>query len=702
MSNVPAPRLSIAEIMNPRSVAVIGGSEDLRKFGARVLNNTIRGGYPGRIVPVNPKRETVFGLTAVPKVSALDEPVDVAVIAVPRALVLDQLKDCADSGVGCCVLITAGFTETGDDGARLQEEIDAVARAAGMRLIGPNCLGLINTQAKLIMNSSPSMELTAHESGGIGFISQSGALMATVYNRGVCDGARFSSTVSVGNQADLELADFMEWMADDPATRVITLYVEGFKDPGRFVAAAKRCRDSGKPVLMVKAGRSEEGARVAMSHTASLAGSWRVLQAVCRDAGVIPVDDTVAMMQTAEMFSRHGAPTGDGILVMSGSGGAAAITSDLFADRGLRLAAFSPQTRTALEEIYEPVQLGNPLDIGATRAKDFVSVDDSGLSIAAADPDVSANLLVIATAPQLTKSTEILAKSGKASGKPTVVVFVPGNASDEGREIVRDMGVLGYETIDEALRVLQGWMTPTGADPEPARPDDLPDGDPFAGIADGVVDEHRVKQVLARYGVPVTRETPAESLEEAVTAAEAIGFPVALKGFGRNLINQFNELRNQLDKLADDSSYNGINLLAGDNLKLTFNETATSTIDIQAKDADGNVRAINTTNLGIDAADAAEFSSDSAIDSRLEALRDSLVTLRSQASAFGSSLSIVENRNNFTAEMINTLTIGADNLVLADSNEEGANMLALQTRQQLSTTALSLASQADQAVLRLF
>ncbi len=170
----------------------------------------------------------------------------------------------------------------------------------------------------------------------------------------------------------------------------------------------------------------------------------------------------------------------------------------------------------------------------------------------------------------------------------------------------------------------------------------------------------------------------------------------------RNLINQFNELRNQLDKLADDSSYNGINLLAGDNLKLTFNETATSTIDIQAKDADGNVRAINTANLGIGVADASEFSSDSAIDSRLESLRDSLVTLRSQASAFGSNLSIVENRNNFTAEMINTLTIGADNLVLADSNEEGANMLALQTRQQLSTTALSLASQADQAVLRLF
>jgi len=538
MTSTPPQRLSLDRIMNPRSVAVVGGSEDLRKFGARVLNNTITCGYEGRIVPVNPKRDTVFGLPAVPRVSALDEAVDVAVIAVPREFVMDQLKDCAEAGVGCCVLITAGFTETGEAGARLQDEMVAIARGAGMRLIGPNCLGFTNTHARLIMNSSPSMQMTAHEPGGIGFVSQSGALMATVYNRGVCDGARFSSTISVGNQADLELADFMEWMADDPATRVVTLYVEGFKNARRFVAAARRCRDAGKPVLMVKAGRSDEGARVAMSHTASLAGSWRVLEAVCREAGVVTVDDTVGMMQAAEMISRHGPPKGDGILVLSGSGGAAAITTDRFADRGLRLAQFSPETRTRLEEIYEPVQLGNPLDLGATKAKDFVNVDDGGLDIAAADPDVAANLLVITTAPQLTKSTETLARAGLETGKPTLVVFVSGNASDEGREIVRDMGVLGYDTTDEALRVLTCWLAPTGSGAEPKRPGDLPVGDPFAGAADGALDEHTVKQVLARYGMDVTREAKVTTLAEAAAAAGRLGYPVALKGFGADLIHK--------------------------------------------------------------------------------------------------------------------------------------------------------------------
>jgi len=537
----PPPRQSVAEIMNPKAVAFVGASEDQRKFGGRIFYNTLSLGFPGTIVPVNPKRETLFDLPCVPRVSEAPGPVDVAVIAVPRELVLAHIEDCAGAGVACCVVITAGFTEAGEAGAALERQMIETARAAGMRLIGPNCLGLINTHAGLIMNSSPSMQDTRHEPGGIGFISQSGALMATVYNRGVGDGARFSSAISIGNQADLELADFLEWMADDEATRAVTLYVEGFKDPDRFVAAAQRCRDAGKPVLMVKSGRSEEGARVTMSHTASLAGSWRVLEAVCREAGVVPVDDINGMIQSAEMIARHGRPAGDGIVVISGSGGAATITTDRFDDEGLRLARFSPETRAKLQEIYEPAQLGNPLDLGAQKSRSFVDVDDGGLGIAAADPDVAANLIMVTTAPQLTESTRSLAAGGKATGKPTLVVFTPGNASDPGREKVRELGVLNYETPDEALRVLKTWLTPTDAGPEPVRPMDLPGANPFDGVPEGWLDEHTVKQVLARYGIPVTRETACTSFEAALAAAEDIGWPIALKGFGADLIHKSDE-----------------------------------------------------------------------------------------------------------------------------------------------------------------
>jgi acyl-CoA synthetase (NDP forming) len=541
MTDHPAPRQSVAQIMNPTAIAFVGASEDLRKFGGRIFHNTVTGGFPGIIVPVNPRRERLLDLPCVPLVSAAPQRIDVAVIAVPRELVLDHVRDCAEARVACCVLITAGFTETGPEGAALEQEILATARAHGMRLIGPNCLGLINTHARLIMNSSPSMQETAHIPGGIGFISQSGALMATVYNRGVGDGARFSSAISVGNQADLELADFMEWMAQDEATRCITLYVEGFKNPARFVAAARTCREAGKPVLMVKSGRSEEGARVTMSHTASLAGSWRVLEAVCREAGVVPVDDINGMMQAAEMIARYGKPSGDGICVVSGSGGAAAITTDRFEDVGLRLAQFSSATRTKLEEIYEPQQLGNPLDLGAMKSRSFVDIDDGGLATAAADPDVAANLLMITTAPQLTEATRALAAAGKATGKPTLVVFQPGNAADGAREAVRDLDLLHYETSDEALRVLQCWLVPRDAAPEAVRPEDLPGGDPFAGCPSGWLAEHETKEVLARYGIRATRERPVHSAREAVMAAREIGWPVALKGFGPDLIHKSDE-----------------------------------------------------------------------------------------------------------------------------------------------------------------
>ena len=537
----PPPRQSVVEIMNPKTVAFVGASEDQRKFGGRIFYNALSLGFPGTIVPVNPKRESLFGLPCVPRVSESDHKVDLAVIAVPRDLVLDHIEDCAKAGVACCCVITAGFTEAGDDGAALETQMVALARSHGMRLIGPNCLGLINTHAGLIMNSSPSMQDSGHEPGGIGFISQSGALMATVYNRGVGDGARFSSAVSIGNQADLELADFLEWMAEDDATRVVTLYVEGFKNPARFVAAARRCRDAGKPVLMVKSGRSDEGARVTMSHTASLAGSWRVLEAVCREAGVVPVDDVNGMMQAAEMISRHGRPTGDGICVITGSGGAAAITTDRFNDVGLRLAQFSPETRTKLEELYIPMQLGNPLDLGAMKSRSFIDVDDGGLGIAAADPDVSANLIIITTGPQMTKSAQTLAEGAKATGKPSLVVFTPGSSSDGGREVVRDLDMLSYETTDEALRVLKTWLAPINGGTDPQRPAGLVDGDPFAGHGDGWLPEHKVKSVLAGYGMAATREVAVTDIEAAIVAAGDIGWPVALKGFGADILHKSDE-----------------------------------------------------------------------------------------------------------------------------------------------------------------
>ena len=510
-----APRLSVGEILNPRSIAVVGASEDLRKFGARVLNNTINGGFTGEITPVNPKRERIFGLPAVASVGQIETPPDVVVIAVPRDHVPGVVDDCAAHGIGCCVIITAGFGEIDEDGARVQQNMVETARAAGMRLIGPNCLGLLNTHAKLLLNSSPAMEVTPFRAGAIAHITQSGALLATVYNRGVDDHAYFSTSVSLGNQADLELADFVEYLAEDPNTRVITLYVEGFRNPAKFVDAVRRCRRAGKPVLMAKSGATEYGARVTRSHTASLATPHRVLQAVCREEGVLLVDDIRGLIQTAEFFARHGPPSGDGICVISGSGGAAALTADRMAERDLRLATFSPETRERLEVIFEPTQLGNPLDVGALKEKSFTNVDDGGLSIAAAEPDVSGLLIVITTGPMLGNTTRRMADAAIAAGKPALFVIMQGTADDGARIILDEKDLLYFETLEEGLRVLERWLSARAfvePDNSPARPDDLPAEKTILPLPERPT-EHEVKTLVELYGLPVVDENVATSVE---------------------------------------------------------------------------------------------------------------------------------------------------------------------------------------------
>ena len=540
MTGSRAPRLSVATILNPRSVAVVGASEDLRKFGSRVLKNTIHGGFAGRIIPVNPRREHIFGLPAVASVDRLANPVDVAVIAVPRTAVRDTITQCAAIGVGCCVIITAGFSEIDAAGADLQEELVQIARRAGMRLIGPNCLGLLNTHAGLLLNSSPAMTVTPFHTGAIAHLSQSGALMATTYNRGVEDQARFSTAVSLGNQADLELCDFIEYLAGDSHTRVITLYVEGFKDPQRFVEAVRRCRSAGKPVLMVKAGTTEVGARVTRSHTASLASTQRVLEAVCREEGVLLLDDMRGMMQSAEVFARFGVPAGDGICVISGSGGAGALCADRLAERSLRLASFSIDTREKLETLFEPSQLGNPLDMGALREKSFTHVGDGGLAIAAADPDVSAVLVPITTGPMLGEFARAMVESIRATGKPALFVVIQGSADDGAREILKQEGMLVFETLDEAFRVLECWMAASmfpAAVGLPERPPGLPEK-PVNHELPLLPTEHEVKTLVARYGIATVHEQLAGNPDDAAAVARKVGYPVALKASCRSLVHK--------------------------------------------------------------------------------------------------------------------------------------------------------------------
>ena len=235
-------------------------------------------------------------------------PVDVALLAVPAQHIAPALEQCGAAGVPCCVVITADFAELGAEGAARQAELVAIARRHGMRLIGPNCLGFINPHAKLALTSSVALAVEPMPVGAIGLVSQSGSMMASMLSHAVDNGIGFSACITVGNQADLEICDFVEYFLEDDATRAICLYVEGLKDARRFLALAERCRAAGKPLLAVKAGSSDAGSRIAQSHTASLAGSHAVWEAACRDCGVIAIDDPESMIQCAQFLVCFGAP----------------------------------------------------------------------------------------------------------------------------------------------------------------------------------------------------------------------------------------------------------------------------------------------------------------------------------------------------------------------------------------------------------
>jgi acyl-CoA synthetase (NDP forming) len=534
---------AVRRVLTPDSVAVIGASENPAKFGGRIMRYLTKHRFPGRVVPVNPGRADVLGLPAVPRIADAPGPVDVAILAVPPDILVASAAESAEAGVGAIVVMTTGFAELGPAGQARQDELVRVSRKTGMRIVGPNCMGLINPRHHLALTSSLVCEVDALLTGDIGLISQSGALMVSTYNRAHDAGIGFSACVSLGNQADLEICDFLDYMVDDPGTRVICLYVEGLKDSRRFLGSAAAAQRAGKPLLVVKTGRTEAGVRAARSHTASLAGSYAVFEAACRERGVILVDDVDGMIRVAEVLARWGRPRGDGIGILTPSGGGAGLAVDRLGDRALRLAALAPKTRTALLDLLLPPYADNPIDIGGRRDENAEGVVGRCVEVLASDPDVAALLVVLTTTPAYEARTREIGAAAMATGKPAVVVVTPGSAADGPRRALRETGCPYYETLDEAVRVLahfaEAGHAPAASAAPPSRPSALPAPGVLRGLAPaGQLTEVEAKALLRAYGIVVPRERPVSTVAEAVAAAAEIGYPVALKGVARGVIHK--------------------------------------------------------------------------------------------------------------------------------------------------------------------
>lgn len=538
-----APRIPIGRILHPRSVAVFGASESLAKFGGRIINFLIRHGFAGDIYPINPNRVEIAGRKAYPRIAAVPAAPDVAIVVVPAERMLDTVSEAADAGVGCCVIITTGFAEASATGAERQARLVDLAARTGMRIVGPNCMGFIVPHHRMALCSSVVLNADTLGDGSIGLISQSGALMVSVFDRARTDGIGLRYGLSVGNQSDLEICDFLEFMIEEPATKAICLYIEGLLDGARFHQAAAACRRAGKPLLVVKTGRTQAGVVAAQSHTASLAGSWEAFAAVCREQGVIIARDPDDMLRAAHFLIHHPVARGGcRVGVLSSSGGGAATASDRVIEMGLELAPLTEKTRRELGTMLLPPQARNPVDLGGRKVPAEVEIAGAATRLLLADPTVDYGLAFLMSMPFYQQRTAAIAEAARASGKPVLIVCTPGAAADPARQELRKMELVVFDSFEQALRILsliadhdrmRGRLVEL-----PSRPARLPPPEALVAFAAGIRTESEVKQVLATYGVAVAREVFAASPDAAADAAVSVGFPVVLKAVSRDIVHK--------------------------------------------------------------------------------------------------------------------------------------------------------------------
>ncbi len=536
------PLQTVRDILHPRSVAIVGASDSEQKWGGRLLRYMLRHRHDGPLYPINARASELMGLPAYPSLLDCPGPVDLAILLVPREHVRAAVEDCVAKGVGCALCITAGFAETGDQGRADEEALVALARAGGVRLIGPNCMGLMNAHHKLCATTGVVMgTLDQLPAGGIGMASQSGALMGAMISRGVDIGAGFSSTVSVGNQADLDLNDFFEYLIDDPKTEVITLYMEGVKDAPRFTALLERAAAAGKPVCIAKSGRSEAGAKAAASHTASLAGSWSAFEATCRRWGVYLFETIYDLLQGALLLQRGKRAASNRVAIFSGSGGGGALLTDALEAHGLRLAELSEATQQAVAAVLPATHRQLPFDFGMLNHVAAPDPQVAGGSIGIAldralhDDGVDAGILLLTTQPGQELVVQAAMAAADRSSKPLLFVQGAGNHGEIARQMLRAAGHGYFDSPHDALKVLE--VLTTRREPEPPT-EVLPGIQVPADLPGGFLTEPDARRLLEAAGIPTTRWQFAADTEAAVQAARALGDAVAIKAVSARIVHK--------------------------------------------------------------------------------------------------------------------------------------------------------------------
>jgi acetyltransferase len=538
-------RRPLEALFNPGCVAVIGASERPGSVGRTLLWNLLRSPFGGTVYPVNPRRHSVLGVHCYASVAELPEPVDLAVIATPAQGVPEVVAACVAAGVRAAIVISAGFREVGPEGVALEGRLREALRGSGMRLLGPNCLGLMNPRIGL----NASFALSQPEAGHVGFLSQSGAICTAVLDWSRREKVGFSAFVSMGSMLDVGWGDLITELGDDPATRSIVIYMEAIGDARSFLSAAREVALT-KPIVLIKGGRSAEAAKAAASHTGALAGSDAVLEAALRRCGVLRVERLSDLFDLAEVLAKQPRrPAGPRLAILTNAGGPGVLATDALVLSGGELASLDPATVAALDAVLPPHwSRSNPIDILGDADPERYG---RAIEIALADPNSDA-LLVILTPQAMTDpaATAVrLRELAAGSAKPLLASWMGGEEVAAGEGLLNQAGIATNDYPDAAARLftalwrysynLRGIYETPSLVPEPS------DGEQgVEGVAaeqgpavlqraqsEGrdLLSELEAKQVLASAGIPVVETRLAASAEEAVAVAGAIGYPVVLK-----------------------------------------------------------------------------------------------------------------------------------------------------------------------------
>jgi acetate---CoA ligase (ADP-forming) len=531
-------------IFKPRSVAVVGASRRPQAIGREILHNLIEYGYTGALYPVNPRSGSIHSIKSWPSLRAIPDPIDLAIVVVPRPQVAEVVDQAVARKVRGLVVITAGYREVGGEGARLEEELRDKVRGAGIRMIGPNCMGVISTDPAVRLNAT--FAATRPQTGSVGFMSQSGALGEVILAHARDIGLGIAYFASMGNKADISGNDLIEAWEDDPRVNVILMYLESFGNPSKFAAITRRVTRR-KPILAVKAGRTAAGARAAFSHTGALAGTEIAVDTLFEQCGVLRVSSMSEMFTLATAFAHQPLPRGNRVAIVTNAGGPAIMATDACSTLGLDIVELPEATQARLRKALVPeASVRNPVDmIASADASRYAAT----LEIVLREPSVD-GLIVLFVSPIMINAVEVaraIAAAARGADKPILTCFMGTEQGRAGVEELRRAGVPVYLFPEEAARAMAGLdaYRRIRERPEGRIPALRTDRGGAAAVVRRAAGEGRTvlraeetQQLLAAYGLPFVPSRYVRTEAEAVEAAAALGYPVVVKAIAETLVHK--------------------------------------------------------------------------------------------------------------------------------------------------------------------